>query len=152
MLTRETRASPRRKKSECFHSQRTWIIRCPHFFRASPVSCLPQRVWSFSCLARFSRRTEKKKRPLKMGYEFYYVLIQLIQEPITLGSWLIGLSAWLFVRSIYKLAGVAKCTFIIKVFTFLYRLAFALRVNHRFVIWRKLKFYILLWMNIQTLL
>ena len=29
---------------------------------------------------------------------------------------------------------------------------FALRVNHRFVIWRKLKFYILLGMNIQTLL
>ena len=68
-----------------------------------------------------------------MGYEFYYVLIQLI-----------GLPVGLFVRSIYKLAGVAKCTYVIKVFTFLYRLAFALRVNHRFVIWRKLKFYILL--------
>ena len=76
-----------------------------------------------------------------MGYEFYYVLIQLI-----------GLSVWLFVGSIYNLAGLAKCAYIIKAFTFLYSLAFALRVNHGFVIWRKLKFYILLGMNVQTVL
>ena len=72
-----------------------------------------------------------------MRYEFYYVLIQLI-----------GLSIRLFVRSIYKLAGVAECTYTIKVFTFLYRLVFALKLNHPFVIWRKFKFYILLGMNV----
>ena len=55
-------------------------------------------------------------------------------------------------RSIYKLAGVAESTYTIKVFTFLYRLVFALKVNHPFVIWRKFKFYIFLGMNVGWLL
>ena len=55
-------------------------------------------------------------------------------------------------RSIYKLAGVAESTYTIKVFTFLYRLVFALKLNHPFVIWRKFKFYIFLGMNVGWLL
>ena len=31
------------------------------FCRASPVSCLQSRVWSFACLGRFARRTKKKR-------------------------------------------------------------------------------------------
>ena len=34
----------------------------PLLFRASPISCLQSRAWSFACLARFARRTNKKER------------------------------------------------------------------------------------------
>ena len=46
--TRETRAAAREEKS------------C----RASPVSRLQSRAWSFACLGRFARRTKEKERLL----------------------------------------------------------------------------------------
>ena len=50
--TRETRAAARKEK------------RVTLFFRASPVSRLQSRAWSFTCLARFARWTKKKERLL----------------------------------------------------------------------------------------
>ena len=44
--TRETRAAAQEEK------------------RASPVSRLQSRAWSFACLGRFARRTKKKERLL----------------------------------------------------------------------------------------
>ena len=50
--TRETRAAAQEEKKETI------------FFRASPVSRLQSRAWSFACLGRFARRTKKKERLL----------------------------------------------------------------------------------------
>jgi len=49
--TRETRAAAREEKRALF-------------FRASPVSRLQSRAWSFASLGRFARRTKKKERLL----------------------------------------------------------------------------------------
>ena len=50
--TRETRAVAREEKGESL------------FCRASPVSRLHSRGWSFACLGRFARRTKTKERLL----------------------------------------------------------------------------------------
>ena len=50
--TRETRAAAREEKG--------WSLFC----RASPVSRLQSRAWSFACLGRFARRTKTKERLL----------------------------------------------------------------------------------------
>ena len=48
--TRETRTAAREEKRESL------------FCRASPVSRLQSRGWSFACFGRFARRTKKKER------------------------------------------------------------------------------------------
>ena len=54
---RETRDLRRKKRQQLL------------FFRASPVSGLQSRAWSFACLARFARCTKKKERLLVVyGY------------------------------------------------------------------------------------
>ena len=50
--TRETRVAAREEKGESL------------FCRASPVSRLHSRGWSFACLGRFARRTKTKERLL----------------------------------------------------------------------------------------
>ena len=50
--TRETRVAAREEKGESL------------FCRASPVSGLHSRGWSFACLGRFARRTKTKERLL----------------------------------------------------------------------------------------
>ena len=49
---RATRKQPEKKKE--------WSLFC----RASPVSRLQPRAWSFACLGRFARQTNKKERLL----------------------------------------------------------------------------------------
>ena len=49
--------SPRRKKRDRLHSQTQWNTR-----RASPVSRLQSRAWSFACLGRFARRTKPSEK------------------------------------------------------------------------------------------
>ena len=49
--TRETRAAAQEEKRDLF-------------FRASPVSRLQSRAWSFACLGRCARRTKHKERLL----------------------------------------------------------------------------------------
>ena len=50
------------------------------FFRASSVSRLQSRVWSFSSLARFRRRTKKKERLLAFLKEIYHLMAQVLSR------------------------------------------------------------------------
>ena len=50
------------------------------FFRTSSFSRLQSRVWSFSSLARFPRRTKKKERLLAFLEELYHLLAQVLNR------------------------------------------------------------------------
>ena len=50
------------------------------FFRTPSFSRLQSRVWSFSSLARFPRRTKKKERLLAFLEELYHLMAQVLNR------------------------------------------------------------------------